>query len=198
MSHAGHQVRETRSGPGGERVSGVPQVVKVEAGQAGSCHRGGPFGGALEVRAAEQTAVRSHEYQRIGLVGNEVSEMAADIASNRGRNRNGSQTCSRLGLAEDEFAVLALNQRRTDGERASAGIEVAAAQRGEFAVAQAREGREKDEGAKARRDLVGEVEDLGDGSGRPLGCLLGACALDAAGIAADQVVVDGRVQYGSE
>ncbi len=50
------------------------------------------------------------------------------------------------------------DQRRTDGERASARVEVAAAQCGELAVAQAREGREKDQGAKARRDLAGEVQ----------------------------------------
>ena len=75
------------------------------------------------------------------------------------------------------------------------GVDVAAAQRGEFAVAQARERGQKDESAKARRDAAREVEDLGDGGDRSLGRVVFAGSLDAAGVAPDEFVVDGGVQH---
>src|SRR5439155_7835575 len=103
-----------------------------------------------------------------------------------------------LGWAEEEPAVLALNEGGADGEGATAGVEVAAAQRGEFALAQAGERGQQDERPEPGRDKAGEVEDLSNRCGGPLGCSFGAGTLDTTGIAPDQFVVNSRVQHSAQ
>src|SRR5690348_10326699 len=75
VTHAGHEVSEAGTGTRSERVSGVAQVVEVEAGQADLGHRSGPVAGALEVGAAEYAAVGAGEDERVGLVADEGAKV---------------------------------------------------------------------------------------------------------------------------
>ena len=69
---------------------------------------------------------------------------------------------------------------------------------GQLAETQSGEGRQEDEHPKACWHGIGEPEDLGDIEEGPFRCLGRPRALDAAGVALDQLVVDGGVHDGAE
>jgi hypothetical protein len=81
-----------------------------------------------------------------------------------------------------EASVLPLDQGGPDGDGRAPGVDVAATECGEFAVAEAGERGEQDQGAEAGRDEASEVEDLGDGGDWPLCGAFGAAPLIRQGL----------------
>lgn len=77
-------------------------------------------------------------------------------------------------------------------------IHIAAAKRSQLAVTQTAERSDQHQGSEAIRHQLHQVKNLGDGGHRPLGGMLGASTLDPAWIAPDHVIVNGRIEHGTQ
>lgn len=135
------------------------------------------------------------EDQGVGLVGDAVAQMRTQVVAYRYQDRDRAPPGHALRRPKDDAAVRERGQGRTHRDGRQVGGEIRAPQSSEFAVAQPGEGREQDHRPQATGYTPSEVEDLDDGGNGPLGGVRLTSTPDAAGIAADQVFVERRVQY---
>ena len=84
MSHAGHEIRQRRSGLRSQRVSRVAEIVKVNAAIVEAGSRDGPSPMLLEVAPSGSRALRPGEEQRVAVGSYEGVEMLAQLVEQAG------------------------------------------------------------------------------------------------------------------
>ena len=154
VAHTFHQLTRVRARVGGEDVAGVPQVVKVGAGQAGTGERRCP-GAAVEVAATKRLAIRAGEDQ--GRSGIEPVEVCAEVGGDEIREGDAAAAGGRLGRPERVAATGRIVDLAGNPDGARFGVDVVRGECGEFGPAEAGEGGQQDQRPIARINRIGQA-----------------------------------------
>jgi hypothetical protein len=105
MAHPGDKVAEAGAGVPSHHIAGMPQIVKVEAGQTDVCHRFSPPAGPLEARATQSSTGGTDEDEASGV-------SLATPSTFRRRSRRIAAGMVRAAVSATRFALASKRRRR--------------------------------------------------------------------------------------
>ena len=137
MAHAFHQLTRVGTCFSDELVTGMAQLVQVNA-ETG-CGECATPDAAAEVGVPQGHAVRAGEYQRIGFWLGEGVQVRADVGHDQGRHRHGALASVGLGRGEERLATGDLAELAGDTDGPVVTIDVGALESGQLTPPQAAE-----------------------------------------------------------